>query len=333
MKRVAEVPLAIVGMSCRLPGADNLDGYWRLLIEGRSELGELPPDRFDKELNYDPRKGVRTKSYTSLGGVVSDIPFNRDAYPIPDSLIEQSHPVHLTFLDVATEACRHAGLDPFNLPQRNVGVYTGHTPPSSGVGKLLYARQVGHTAKFLNEIETYRQALGANADAVIAELVNAVRQEFPPDDALIKMCANAYHAPALLARAFGLTGPGMSFDAACASGMRALGHAARALQLGQIDMAIVGAASCCNADTLTLFSQAQSVSPTGTRPFDNDADGLVASEGFVILVVKTLSDALAAGDPIQSVIRSIGISSDGKGKSLWAPRHEGQLEAVRPRLW
>src|SRR3954452_11947178 len=58
-----QVPIAIVGMACRLPGADNLDQYWDLLSRGGSAVGELPPERLDQELYYDPRVGVRGKSY------------------------------------------------------------------------------------------------------------------------------------------------------------------------------------------------------------------------------------------------------------------------------
>lgn len=316
-------------MSCRLPGADGLDEFWNLLIEGRTDLGELPPDRFDRELHYDPRKGVRTKSYTTLGGITSDRPFDPSCCPISDDLLESSHKVHLKLLDVAVNACRHAGLDPFQLGKRNIGVYTGHTPPSVEIGKLLYGGQVTQTAPLLHEVEGFDQLFGDQSPQIVAETIARVRGECASDNKLVKLCSNAFHAPALISRALGLSGPAMSFDAACASGMRALGHAARSLQLGQIEAAIVGAASCCSVDTLTLFSAAQSVSPHGSRPFDEDADGLVAAEGYIILVVKTLAQALADGDPIQAVIRGIGVASDGKGKSLWAPRSEGQVEAIR----
>jgi acyl transferase domain-containing protein len=94
-------------------------------------------------------------------------------------------------------------------------------------------------------------------------------------------------------------------------------------------MAIVGGASYCKSDTLVLFSQAQSLSARGSRPFDADADGLILAEGYAVIVIKTLAKALADGDPIQAVIRGIGMATDGRGKSLWAPRKEGQIAAIR----
>ncbi len=330
MNSIAETPLAIIGMACRLPGADNLNEFWQLLVEGRSDLGELPPDRFNRDLHYHPQKGVRTKSYTTLGGVTRERPFDVDACPLPQRLLDESHKVHLQLFEVAAAACRHAGLDPYGLSPMDVGVFIGHTPPSALAGKVIYARQIELTAQYLREIPEFNELTGGVQDAVIQQIVDRVRREFTPGDKRIKLHANAYHAAAIIAEGFNLNGPAVCFDAACASSLRALGHAARALQLGQIEMAIVGGASYCHADTLVLFSQAQSVSVTnGTCPFDNDADGLVAAEGYAVLAIKTLQRALADGDPIQAVVRRIGISSDGKGKSLWAPREEGQIEAIR----
>src|SRR5690606_27259034 len=82
-------------------------------------------------------------------------------------------------------------------------------------------------------------------------------------------------------------------------------------------------------DSLVLFSQAQTLSTTDSRPFDAAADGLIMAEGYVALVMKTLDRALADGDPIQAVVRGLGVASDGRGKSLWAPRREGQIRAMQ----
>jgi len=329
MPNISETPLAIVGMDCQLPGAENLDEFWQLLVEGRSELGELPIERFDPALHFHPDKGVRTKSYAKVGGIVADAPFDAATYPLPDELIENSHKVHLTLFKVAARACRNAGLDPYRMPEkRKVGVYIGHTPPSSISGNLLYARQIAETAQYLRDVEGFDQLTGGEQDTVIKEIIEEVRSQFRPGDKVFSLSANAYHASSLITTGFHLDGPSMSFDAACASSLRALGHGARALQLGQIDMAIIGGASFCHSDLLVMFSQAQSLTTSISRPFDTNADGLVASEGYAVVVLKTLEQALADDDDVLAVIRGIGISSDGKGKSLWAPREEGQIEAI-----
>jgi acyl transferase domain-containing protein len=123
-------PVAIVGMACRLPGADNLDQFWQMLRSGRTALGPAPADRFDRELLYDPRKGVFGKSYTDLAGVVSYGPIDRDLYPISDATLASHDIAHVTLCQVVMDACRHASFDPMALPHRNTGVYVGHTRPS-----------------------------------------------------------------------------------------------------------------------------------------------------------------------------------------------------------
>ena len=103
----------------------------------------------------------------------------------------------------------------------------------------------------------------------------------------------------LIARAYGLDGPCIVVDAACASSLQALSIGARALQLGEIDMAVVGGASYCKSDSLVLFSQAYSVSASKSCPFDKNATGLVTAEGYIALILKTLDRALADGDRIR----------------------------------
>jgi len=78
------------------------------------------------------------------------------------------------------------------------------------------------------------------------------------------------------------------------------------------------------------FSKTFILSATGdSRPFSKDADGTVLGEGIGLLVLKRLEDAERDGDRIYAVIRGIGSSSDGKAQSIYAPRPEGQLEALR----
>jgi acyl transferase domain-containing protein/NAD(P)-dependent dehydrogenase (short-subunit alcohol dehydrogenase family) len=322
------IPLAIIGMGCRLPGADDLDQYWKMLIEGRSAVDDLPRERFEPELYYDSRKGVRGKSYTRRGAIPSSRDFDHDRCPISPELVRNADPTHLVMCQVAAEALRHAGMDPFRLPLRNAGVYVGHTIGSGLDADAACAAGIEEAAECLAEVEPFCELPPDQQQAVIRELIDDVRAQAARSgadhrDLASHMCAG------IISKGFGLDGPFMAVNAACASSLHALLLAARALQRGRVDMAIVGGASVCSMEWLVLFSAAQSLSPSQSRPFDHRADGLVVAEGYVAVVVKTLDRALADGDPIQAVIRGVGIASDGKGRSLWAPRREGQVEAIR----
>ncbi len=323
-----KVPLAIVGMACRLPGADDLDQYWRMLVEGRSAVAELPPDRLDQDMYFDPEVGVRGKTYSKLAAIISSRTFDRARLPIDEKLAKSVDIAHLLMCDVAASAMRHAGIDPFNVPLRNTGVYVGHAQGSSLAGDHTYASCMREAAEFLRDVPAFNQLPPAEQEAMIRELVERVRAPLP------RPTANAPDVSASLVagtinKAFGLNGPYVAINSACASSLQAMLLGARALQLGRVDMAIVGGASDCKSDSLVLFSNARAMSATGTRPFDSEADGLICGEGYVALVMKTLKRALDDGDRVLAVVRGLGVSSDGKGKSLWAPRKEGQVKAMQ----
>jgi acyl transferase domain-containing protein/acyl carrier protein len=321
--------LAIVGMACRLPGADGLDAFWRLVAEGRTAWGPLPESRFCRELYFHPEKSRVGKSYSEMGAVVSDRPVDPAVCPITPEMLRDYDVAHHIFLEVASLACRDAGMDPFAMPRdRRTGVYVGHTGGSTKIGDIVYATGIDETAALLSEVDAARAILGEDVDAVSAEVTAAVRKRYPGRQPGDSLNLGAIGAAKIVQEALKLDGPFLVVDAACASSLQAMAISARALLQGGIDQAIVGGASYCKSDSLVLFSAAQSVSNAGSCPFGEAADGLITAEGYVALVIKTLSRAIADGDRIRAVIRGLGVASDGKGKSLWAPRQEGQVLAV-----
>ncbi|MEI7863245.1 MAG: polyketide synthase, partial [Planctomycetota bacterium] len=321
--------LAIVGMACRLPGADGLDALWQLVLNKQVAWGQLPESRLPRDLYFHPEKGTVGKSYSELGAVVSDRPIDPQTCPITPELLAKYDGAHHLFLEVASQACRDAGMDPFAMPaDRRTGVYVGHTGGSTRIGDQVYSTGIEETAALLGEVEAARAVLGNDVERVAAEVTAAVRQHYPGRKPGEKTILAALGAAKIVQEALRLDGPYLVVDAACASSLQAMAIGARAVLQGGIDQAIVGGASYCKSDSLVLFSAAQSVSNSGSCPFGRDADGLVTAEGYVALVIKTLSRAVADGDRIRAVIRGIGVASDGKGKSLWAPRQEGQMLAV-----
>ncbi|HBB76011.1 MAG TPA: hypothetical protein DC048_16390, partial [Planctomycetaceae bacterium] len=322
--------LAIVGMSCRLPGADGLEAFWRLVVEGGTAWGPLPESRLRRDLYFDPEKGKVGRTYSDIGGIVPDRPVDRSRCPITDDLLERYDVAHHLFLEVASQACHDAGLDPFAMPaDRRTGVYVGHTGGSTKIGDIVYASGIDEATTVLADVDAARVVLGDATRAVAAEVTAGVRQRYPGRRPGERLDLGAIGAASIVREALRLSGPYLVVDAACASSLQALAIAARSLLQGSIDQAIVGGASYCKSDSLVLFSAAQSVSATGSCPFGEAADGLVTAEGYVAIVLKTLSRAVADGDRIRAVIRGLGVASDGKGKSLWAPRQEGQIAAVQ----
>ncbi len=327
MESLIAKPIAIVGMSCRLPEADGIDALWDLLVEGRSAIGELPPDRLDQDLYFDPRKGIRGKTYSKLGGVVSDRPLDPTLVPHAQKEWDDYDECHWMLAEVAAKAWKHSGLR--KQIDSRVGVYVGHSGGSRQAGELIYATLAEQTANILRTLERFRDLSTDHQRHVYSKLIELMRYGRVQRAEGGGPHLEASAAAKLIAKTLDLVGPQMVIDAACASSLTSLGLACLELQAGNVEAAIVAGASYNKSDSLVLFSNAQSCSATGSRPFDDQADGLISSEGYVVLVLKTLDKAIADGDRVWGVLKGLGMSTDGRGKSLWAPRREGQLLAVQ----
>ena len=323
------MPIAIIGMSCRFPGAENLNQYWQMLSEGKSGISEVPPHRLDSELFYSAEKGVMGKTYSRLCGLVPERPIDLQSYPTLDDLIKTYDQTHLTMLEVAAEAFRHAGLDPFALTLKNTGVYIGHARTSPLSSKMCFSIHIEEIAQNLDKVDAFKLLPGDVQGIIKRTIVDKIHNKNPFRRHNQKLHTLPHEAASIISDAFGLSGPYMAVDAACASSLYALQTAANALLHGRIAMAVVGGAANTNWQSLILFSQAQALSANGSFPFDSRADGFISSDGYAAILIKTLGQALADGDTIYGVIRGIGISNDGHGKSLWAPRKEGQIEAIK----
>lgn len=328
-----KIPFAITGMACHLPGADDLQQYWTLLKEGRSAIVRVPDERLHYDLYYEAEnkegKGAsRGKTYMDQAGLVDYPAFNSCLCPFPMDVVGHLESGHLLMCETAAAACRQAGLDPFNLPYRRTGVYVGNNQSGDLGSELAYSVLVEEAADYLLDLPEFKNLAGEKARSIVQETVREIRRGLPRygEGGLPSV---AYHmTAAAVNRALGLDGPAMVFDAACSSSLQALAIATRDLALGNTEMAIVGGASFFRVDSLMIFSAAHSGSAKGCCPFCDAADGLIPAEGYVAVTLKTLERALADGDPIQAVIHGIGVSSDGKGKSLWAPSSDGQYEAI-----
>ena len=239
---------------------------------GRDATGELPNDLIDRELYFNPEKGVLGKSYSCVGGLVDRLPFDNSKCRIPEDSVGNYDPAHLTTCEVASDAFRSAGMDPFNLRTKNVGVYIGHTGGTNKAGDIIFAIYIEQVANYLTQLESLGQLSAAEKQTIIDRLVADVRCENDHREVNDNLVLESSTAAQLISSAFGLQGPSMVIDAACASSLQALAIAARALQQGSIDAALVGGSSVCKKESLILFSAAQSVtrsaasrSPTDTR--------------------------------------------------------------------
>jgi acyl transferase domain-containing protein/NAD(P)-dependent dehydrogenase (short-subunit alcohol dehydrogenase family)/acyl carrier protein len=306
-----------------------LAAFWDLLSRGDCALGEVPPERLDQSLYFAEQRGILGKTYSRIGGYVPDAAINRDLCPVSSEVLETADPVHLTMLQVVAETLAEGQIDPASLRGERAGIYVGHARGSATSGDFAYAIYIEEMLRLLEETPGFQSLSGKQRREIADEIVSRVRAGRPQRVAGKWRNHEANRVAGIIAETYGLVGPYLAIDAACASSLVALSQAANAIHRGMIDLAIVGGASHSNWFSLVMFSQAQALSATGSFPFDARADGFISSDGFAAIVIKPLARALADGNRIFGVIRGIGISTDGRGKSLWAPRKEGQVAAIR----
>jgi acyl transferase domain-containing protein/NAD(P)H-dependent flavin oxidoreductase YrpB (nitropropane dioxygenase family)/NAD(P)-dependent dehydrogenase (short-subunit alcohol dehydrogenase family) len=307
----APANIAIVGMSCLLPKAPDVRTFWSNVINKVNAITEVPGERFNVDLYFDTDRQARDKIYSRWGGFLDDTPFDPIRYGIPPNALPSIDPMQLLSLVVVDRALGDAGYRDREFPRDKTSVIFGL---SGGLGDLGINYAV-------------RSALAQHLERPPEELLNLLPEW--TEDSFAGILPNV--TSGRVANRFDLGGVNFSVDAACASSLAAVYIAAQELTSGTSDMVIVGGVDTVQSPFGYLcFSKSQALSPRGTcRTFDETADGIAISEGITMLVLKRLEDAERDGDRIYAVVKGVAGSSDGRGRSMTAPRHEGQVSALR----
>jgi acyl transferase domain-containing protein/NAD(P)-dependent dehydrogenase (short-subunit alcohol dehydrogenase family)/acyl carrier protein len=303
--------VAIVGMGCLLPKAPDVRAFWANILNKVDAIGDIPKERFNIDLYYDPDRKAKDKIHSRWGGFLDPVAFDPMRYGIPPTALPSIDPLQLLALVTVDQALRDAGYHDRDFPRQTTSVILGLSGGLGDVG-LQYA---------------VRSMLQQFISKPPAELL----QELPEwtEDSFAGLLLNV--AAGRVANRFDLGGVNFSVDAACASSLAAVYLAARELADHTSDMAIVGGVDTAQSPFGYLcFAKAQALSARGRcRTFDESADGIAISEGISMMVLKRLEDAERDGDRIYAVIKGVAGSSDGKGRSMTAPRLEGQILALQ----
>jgi acyl transferase domain-containing protein len=289
-------PIAVIGMSCRFPGAGSLGAFWDLLRNGVDAIGEVPRSRWDVDRYYDANQDAAGKCYTRSGGFLDDVEmFDAQFFGISPREAMEMDPQQRMLLEVAWEALEDAALAPGLLDGQKAGVFTGIT-----------------TVDYLTS--GYSGVEQADAYRMTGGLLN--------------------FAAGRIAHALGLRGPVLSVDTACASSLTALHLACQSLRAGECRTALAAGVNLIASPELNvLVARTKALSPDGRcKTFDASADGMGRAEGCGVVVMKRLSDALKAGDRIACVIRGSAVSHDGRSGGFTVPNPGAQEALIREAL-
>jgi amino acid adenylation domain-containing protein len=284
-------PIALVGLSGRFPGADNVDELWQNLAAGVCSTTEIPIERS----RYWDLAGLASHTGRSCfwGGFVNEVErFDPLFFGISPGEASVMDPQQRLFLEEAWKAIENAGYAGDALGESRCGVYVG-----------LMNTDYEDLLTQANALTPKAHELTGTAGSILASRI-------------------AYH--------LNLRGPAITIDTACSSSIVAIHLACRALQLGEIDMALAGGVTLyLTQKRYNLMEQVGMLSRSGKcRPFDDAADGTIPGEGVAVVVLKRLEDAIRDGDSISGVIVSSGTNQAGKTNGITAPSKQSQLELI-----
>jgi acyl transferase domain-containing protein len=290
-----EEPIAVIGLSCRLPGADGPDKFWNLLREGRSAVGPVPGSRWSEDQFPG---GTDPSSPGSLGarygGFIDGVDlFDAAFFGISPREAVEMDPQQRIALELGWEALEDAGIVPADLQGERAGVFVGAM--WDDYATLTFAggeSRVGH-----------HTAAGVHRGMIANRLSYFLR----------------------------INGPSLTVDTGQSSSLVAVHVASESLRSGEATLAIVGGVNLNLAPQSTIaLEQMGSLSPDGRcYTFDARANGFVRGEGGAFVVLKPLSKAMADGDHVYCVIRGTALNNDGGGAGLLSPNPAAQQAVLR----
>jgi acyl transferase domain-containing protein/glutamate-1-semialdehyde aminotransferase len=288
--------IAIIGMAGRFPGARTPGELWRNLLEGRETISHFSADELE-QADAEEMAARLDPTYVAARGIVEDADkFDAGFFGITPRESEVIDPQQRLFLEAAWEALEDAGHDPqsFSGP---IGVFAGASNNTYFIKNLLGRKDITDLVGWLSTM------MGNEKDYL------ATRVAYKLD----------------------LRGPALNIVTACSTSLVAVATAVQSLSTWQCDMALAGGVSITLPQKRGYLSQEGAItSPDGhCRAFDADAGGTVFSNGLGIVVLRRLSDAVAANDRIYAVIKGAALNNDGNAKvSFTAPSVEGHAQVI-----
>lgn len=298
-RRAGSEPIAIVGMACRMPGGvETPEAFWEFLRRGGDGITDVPASRWDVDRYYDATGETPGTSYTRKGGFLGGVDgFDAAFFGISRREAESLDPQQRLLLEVGWEALEDAGIANERLAGSRTGVFLGVT----------------------------------NHDYAQVQ----IQQVAPADLEAYYATSNASTFGAgRLSYWLGLTGPSLSVDTSCSSSLVGVHLACQSLRAGDCTTALAGGVNVLlSPESFVVLGKTHALSPDGAcKTFDKAADGYARGEGCGVIVLKRLSDALAAGDRVLAVIRGSAVNHDGRSSGLTVPNPAAQQDVVRQAL-
>jgi len=295
--------IAIIGISGRYPGANNLEEYWENLKAGKDCITEIPKTRWDHRQYFDTEKGKFGKSYSKWGGFIDGVDqFDPMFFNIAPREAQFMDPQERLFLQCAFGTIEDAGYTREVLGHKhahdgmsgNVGVFVG----------VMYGEYQLYAAEARSGVNGFALS---NSFSYVANRVS--------------YCCN-FH------------GPSLAVDTMCSSSLTAIHLACQSIKTGGCEVAIAGGVNVTiHPNKYFLLSQGQFAASNGRcMSFGVGGDGYVPGEGVGAVLLKPLSQAIVDQDHIYGVIKGTSINHGGKTNGYTVPNLVAQAQVIAQAL-
>ncbi|MAE65188.1 MAG: beta keto-acyl synthase [Phycisphaeraceae bacterium] len=321
--------IAIVGMACRYPDANDPTQLWENALSGRRAFRRMPDVRMRSDDYLSPDRSAPDKTYLAQAAVIDGYEFDRARFRVAGRTFRSADHAHWLALEVAADALEDAGFaDAEGLPRDATGVMMGNTLTGefsrANVMRLRwpYVRRVLEAALAEQDWPADRRA------AFLAGLEAKYKAPFPEigEESLAGGLSNTI--PGRICNHFDLHGGGYTVDGACASSLLAMTSACTSLAAGDLDVALAGGVDL-SLDPFEVvgFAKTGALAPDEMRVYDRRSAGFWPGEGCGVVVLMRYEDAVAQGRRIYASVSGWGVSSDGGG-GITRPETDGQLLAL-----
>lgn len=285
-------PIAIIGISGSMPGADNLEEYWDNLIAKKDVITEIPAERWDWKSIFGDSEYEPNKTLVNKAGFIKNISgFDEEFFDISNREAKFMDPVQRMVLTESYHALEDAGIKKNSIYGTDTGVYIG-------LVSMEYYELVMENS---SSIDPYLST--GNSRAVTANRISYI---------------------------YGLTGPSEVIDTACSSSLATVKRAADDIRSGKCGMAIAGGVNCILSPNVHIaYSRTGMLSPDGKcRTFDQSANGYCRGEGCGVIIMKPLKKALEDGNYIHALLLGGAVNHTGHVNTLTTPNPNAQADVI-----
>ncbi len=304
-------PLAIVGMACRYPDADDPAALLDVALTGRRVFRRLPPTRLKLADYYRPDLATTDATYSTRAALIEGWRFDWAAYRIDSRKYEDTDPAHWLALETTTRALDAAGLACGGGMNRDrTGIFIGNTL----AGEVSRANALRLRWPYVRQVLTEALDMGkipaSQAGTVLARAESRYLAPFPATSADSLAGSQPGTIAAGISAYFGFRGGGHTIDSTCSSSLQAVVSACAALAAGDLDVALAGGVDI-SLDPLELIGLAKAgvLATADVRIYDQDPTGYLPGEGCGMLVLMRAADARSAGLPVLAEVAGWGVSA------------------------